>query len=160
KETSVTSLSLGLTSFKDRMKMDWSPRSRTSNPHSRSPAASPQALGLGECFATGARGVASSGGGDVLEGTRLTDVTSRTGLDRGPIGTGDLAKAGGSDIGADWERASACRALRETSHGPFDLGHRVNSCRRPPGPAPGRTPGRTSGRRTRDSAARPSWWVP
>ena len=53
-----------------RMKMDWSPRSRTSNPRSRSPAAVRRSLDYEECFAMGepekaqARGEGPSNGRD------------------------------------------------------------------------------------------------
>ncbi len=65
------------------MKMDWSPRSRTSNPHSTSPEATPRPLDYGKGFATGGRGAGSSGRCEVVEGSRLTDKASRPGpLDR------------------------------------------------------------------------------
>jgi RHS repeat-associated protein len=43
------------------MRMDWSPRSRTSNPRSRSPAVGPPALDSGKCFTTGGWGTDSGG---------------------------------------------------------------------------------------------------
>src|SRR5205823_7613547 len=63
------------------MKMDWSPRSRTSNPRSRSPATPRRALDHGKCFTTGERRAGSSGDGVVVEESWLTVKASRKGRD-------------------------------------------------------------------------------
>ena len=51
------------------MKMDWSPRSRTSNPRSRSPAVIPRVLDHGKCFTAEERRAGSSGESVVVEAT-------------------------------------------------------------------------------------------
>jgi hypothetical protein len=51
----------------NEMKMDWSPRSRTSNPRSRSPVEVRRSLDYEECFAMGERREVSSEGRGAVE---------------------------------------------------------------------------------------------
>jgi hypothetical protein len=115
---------------------DWSPRSRTSNPCSRSPAARPQSPAQGKRFPAAAGDDGSGGPGSAPAGPRAGGRALPRRLTGGvrhvAIRSGKAADRRKTDSGAHPDRAATAPRLVSGAEDGAGCTHRASSCRRPP----------------------------